>query len=80
MGCSEVPDSKCRRDDKLNHSFLSVSEERKFFMKWAGLWRTIILSSLGRTFYPYSQYIRTLRLKDLEDLLTEFEFGPRHGM
>lgn len=39
------------------------------FLKCVSLWRTIILSSLGKTLYPYSQYIRTLNLRDLEELL-----------
>ena len=42
--------------------------------KWAGLWRTIILSSLGKTLYPYSQYIRTLNFVKLEELLTNSKF------
>lgn len=41
------------------------------FMRWTCRWRTILLSSLGKTMYPYSQYIQTLNLRDLEYLLTE---------
>ena len=33
------------------------------------MWKTIILSSMGKTLFPYSKYIRTLRVQDLEDLL-----------
>lgn len=44
---------------------LALSEQR------AGYWRAIILSSLGQTLYPYSHFIRTLDLKDLEVLLRE---------
>lgn len=41
------------------------------FSRWTCRWRTILLSSLGKTMYPYSQYLRTLNLGDLEHLLRE---------
>ncbi|KAJ0109177.1 hypothetical protein J7T55_009507 [Diaporthe amygdali] len=37
--------------------------------RWAGMWRSIILSSLGVTAYPYCLWIRSLGLSDLEQLL-----------
>lgn len=43
-------------------------------IKWAGLWRSLILSSLNKTLYPYSHYIRTLNLRDLEELLSDPKF------
>lgn len=52
---------------------LEQSKER-ITMKWAIMWRSIILSSLGKTLFPYSQYIRTLRLQDLYELLSEGKF------
>lgn len=42
--------------------------------KWAGLWRTMILASLGKTHFPYSRYIRTLDLQNLEELFMEAKF------
>ena len=42
--------------------------------KWAQLWRTMILASLGKTLFPYSRYIRTLNLQDLEELLRDAKF------
>lgn len=42
--------------------------------KWAGLWRTMILASLGKTLFPYSRFIRTLDLQDLGELLQEAKF------
>lgn len=54
-----------------------LSKEKPYFKKWTSLWRTIILSSLGKTLYPYSQYIQTLHLHGLEKLLTDFEFNAR---
>ncbi|MCJ1267316.1 hypothetical protein MMC22_007201 [Lobaria immixta] len=66
----ELPhDKSCRMSYAIK-----MSQEERIVMKWAGLWRTIILSSLGKTLYPYSQYIRTLNLQDLEELLTDSKF------
>ncbi len=38
-------------------------------LKRASMWRAIILSSVGKSLFPYSKYIRTLVVQDLEDLL-----------
>ncbi|KAG6997543.1 hypothetical protein G7Y79_00040g077080 [Physcia stellaris] len=43
-------------------------------LKWAGLWRTMILASLRKTLFPYSRFIRTLDLQDLGELLQEARF------
>lgn len=68
-------------DERLNtwmcYSLGSRQEERT--QKWAALWRAIILSSLGQTLYPYSQYLRALNLRDLEELLTSRVFKTRVG-
>ena len=45
-------------------------DEQRRGKQCAGRWRTIILSSLGKTLYPYTQYIRTLDLRGLENLLS----------
>lgn len=45
--------------------------------KWASMWRSIILSSLGKTLFPYSKYVRTLSLLDLEHLLQDTRFLGR---
>lgn len=50
--------------------------QEKILMKGAVRWRTIILSSLGKTIFPYSHYLRTLDLGKLQQLLSDFEFGP----
>lgn len=46
----------------------------QLFGKWASMWRSIILSSLGKTLFPYSKYVRTLSLQDLEYLLQDARF------
>lgn len=38
---------------------------------WAGMWRSIILSSAGVTAYPYCLWLKSLGLGDLEQLLGE---------
>ncbi|MCJ1266352.1 hypothetical protein MMC22_006235 [Lobaria immixta] len=54
-----------------------LSSWDQYVKQWAVLWRTIILSSQGKTLYPYAQYIRTLDLRDLELLLTDIWFEGR---
>ena len=44
-----------------------LRQEEVMSMRWAQLWRTIILSSLEKTLFPYCRYIRTLNLEDLEE-------------
>lgn len=52
--------------------FAELSKKNKMPIRarWAGLWQSIILSSLDKTLYPYSHYIRTLDLQNLTELLT----------
>lgn len=42
-------------------------------MKWSILWRSIILSALGKTLYPYCRHLRDLDLRDLGNLLGELD-------
>lgn len=53
---------------------LQLKVVERSFIRSAGLWRTITLSSLGKTLYPYSQYVRTLDFRVLEKLLKGFYF------
>lgn len=52
---------------------MRTSKGERDVEKWVHLWRTIILSSLGKTLYPYSQYLRKLNLRDLELLLVHLK-------
>lgn len=54
-----------------------IRQEKISMTKWAGLWRSIVLSSLGLTLYPYSRYIRMLNLQDLEELLSDPRFRDK---
>ncbi|KAL8861509.1 MAG: hypothetical protein Q9178_002033 [Gyalolechia marmorata] len=51
-----------------------LNQEEVMTMRWAQLWRTIIMSALGKTLFPYTRYIRTLNLEDLEELLQDNKF------
>ena len=53
---------------------LSLSEQDLAVQKWSILWRTIIMSALGQTIYPYCKHLRMLDLRDLGYLLDEDKF------
>ena len=60
------------RSDEIEEATQGKSQQQSKYdilAKRTGMWRAIILSSLGKTLFPYSKFIRTLRLQDLEDLL-----------
>ncbi|KFY39332.1 hypothetical protein V494_04023 [Pseudogymnoascus sp. VKM F-4513 (FW-928)] len=48
-----------------------VAQQKWTVSQWALQWRSIILSSLGRTVYPYCLYIQSLDLRNLVDLLED---------
>ncbi|MCJ1306670.1 hypothetical protein MMC25_000313 [Agyrium rufum] len=62
------------RDEDVTRASKPIDNEKYLngmFLKWACLWRSMILSTLGETMYPYSNYIRSLNFKDLEKLLED---------
>ncbi|EMC92646.1 hypothetical protein BAUCODRAFT_95801 [Baudoinia panamericana UAMH 10762] len=52
---------------------LSFPEQDLVVMRWSILWRTLILSALGGTLYPYCRHLRVLDLRDLSDLLDRMD-------
>lgn len=46
--------------------------QEQVISKWSLLWRSIMLSSLGKTMHPYCRYIKSLDLRNLTEL---FENG-----
>ncbi|KFY84791.1 hypothetical protein V500_08998 [Pseudogymnoascus sp. VKM F-4518 (FW-2643)] len=48
-----------------------VAQQKRTVSQWALQWRSIILSSLGKTVYPYCLYIQSLDLRNLVDLLED---------
>jgi hypothetical protein len=51
-----------------------LSEQDLTVQRWSILWRTIIMSALGGTIYPYCKHLRMLDLRDLGYLLEEDKF------
>lgn len=50
------------------------NEEELILRKWALMWRSIISSTLDKTYLPYYSYIRYLDLNDLGELLRDPRF------
>ena len=48
-----------------NEEASSLAEQELVVQKWSILWRTIILSGLNKTLFPYCKYIKVLDLDDL---------------
>jgi hypothetical protein len=57
--------------DEINATRLRVVQ------KWSRLWQTLLLSSIDKTLFPYSQYIRVLNLRDLSNLFDDRYFNLR---
>lgn len=53
---------------------LPLAEQELNVQKWSILWRTLILSALGKTLFPYCRHIRSLDLLDLGYLLEDDKF------
>ncbi|MCJ1423974.1 hypothetical protein MMC29_001861 [Sticta canariensis] len=71
-GSDEEISAPCRCLYRPNRIIKKIPSQKKLIsMKCTSLWRAIVLSSLGKTLYPYSQYIRTLNLRDLEELIIQ---------
>ena len=75
--CDVAPVTSVGGDDtKVDESRLTLAT---LGAKWVCLWRTLILSSLGKTAYPYCRYIRALDLHDLEQLFQEPRFRESYS-
>lgn len=58
------------RLDRMNRLRARKMSEGRISKKSIARWQSIVLSSLGKTLYPYSRYIRALDLVNLWRLLT----------
>ncbi|KAI9894659.1 MAG: hypothetical protein M1814_002015 [Vezdaea aestivalis] len=56
-------------------SKLGLSDSRRGLRLWENLWESLLLSTIGKTWIPYSHYIKALDLHDLQSLL---EY-PKHS-
>ena len=52
-------------------------EHEQLLRRWAGLWRSIISSCLGKTYRPYCRYIRALDFRNLQTLFEDVRFTGR---
>ncbi|KAF4553688.1 Hypothetical protein D9617_6g094190 [Elsinoe fawcettii] len=52
----------------------TIAEQEGTVQRWSIMWRSIILSTLNKTVYPYAQYLRVLDLRDLYNLLDDDKF------
>ncbi|KAL2358696.1 hypothetical protein BJ546DRAFT_23100 [Cryomyces antarcticus] len=50
------------------------AQQEQVVQKWSILWRSIVLSGLGKTLFPYCQYMRVLDLEDLGSFLDDDKF------
>ena len=76
-----APTTSTRSNDDIEETTRGKTQQQKgtsILAKRCEMWRSIVLSSMNRTLFPYSKYIRTLRLQDLEDLL-EIIGDPKAG-
>lgn len=60
---------------RLGASLSAVrNEEDLIFRKWALMWRSVIMSTLDKTYLPYYSYVRYLDLDDLLELFKDSRF------
>lgn len=64
-------------DEEAEGAVPYASEQELLVQRWSILWRSICLSSMDKTMYPYHQYLRSLDLRDLENMLDDDKFGGK---
>ena len=75
--CDVAPVTSVGGDDtRIDETRLSLAV---LGAKWTCLWRSLALSSIGKTAYPYCRYLRALDLRDLEQLFQEPRFHQKYG-
>jgi len=57
-----------------DHETFPMHVQELLVQKWSILWRSILLSSLGKTMFPYCRYLRVLDLRNLNFLLEDEKF------
>jgi len=63
--------------DDSNDEAIPLAEQELVYQKWSILWRSIILSAMGKTLFPYCQFIRFLDMRDFNHLLDDDRFKGR---
>ena len=60
-------------DEESQGQIIFAGEQELLVQRWSILWRSICLASLGKTMFPYHQYLRSLDIRDLENMLEDLE-------
>jgi len=63
--------------DEANDEAIPMAEQELVCQRWSILWRSIILSAMGKTLFPYCQFIRALDMRDFNHLLEDDRFKGR---
>lgn len=58
---------------------MSLAVQDLIVQKWTIMWRSIVLSALGKAAYPYCRHLRMLDLRDLSYLLDHDKFRNKNS-
>ena len=61
-------------DEEEAEGFQVPAEQELFVQKWAIKWRSIILSCMDETLFPYYMWLKALDLRDLAYLMGDQKF------
>ncbi len=74
---SETDELENLRRHQPGNFAIKAAQQESQVRKWALLWRSIIRSSLSKTYKPYCLYMRSLNLDNLRDLILEARFAGK---
>jgi hypothetical protein len=66
-------------DEESQGQIIFAGEQELLVQRWSILWRSICLASMGKTMFPYHSYLRSLDLRDLENMLEDLEAPHFNG-
>ncbi|KAI9723120.1 MAG: hypothetical protein M1828_004368 [Chrysothrix sp. TS-e1954] len=68
---------KSRVNDEEAEGSNAAPQQELLVQKWSIMWRSIILAALNGTLFPYCRYLKSLELRDLQNLLEDSKFRGR---
>lgn len=60
------------RDEEQDVHSAALQEQQ--LQKWTIMWRSLIMSSLDETMFPYCRYLKALELRDFQNMIEEERF------
>jgi len=66
-------------DEESQGQIIFAGEQELLVQRWSILWRSICLASMGKTMFPYHEYLRSLDIRDLENMLEDLEAPHFNG-